>query len=319
MNTETGLQVQTVDQLIKDNFGLIKSILPKHLTPEKMARLVVNEVRRTPKLAECTSESLIGAVMVAAQAGLEIGPFGYAFLIPRKNNQTGKMEVNFQLGYKGAMRLVWNSGHIGGISPSVVCDTDFFEYEKGTSPFVKHIPCKGQPGKITHFYTVAKNLLSGEMQSEVMTKWEIDYIRDTYAQGIDRNSSPWQTSYDAMGMKTCIVRLCKYLPMSAESQRVISLDEMIDVGADQNLGAEVPANFRTPGKDPRDLLDPKPEPNNEIDTSVKMTKAQAPGTCGYCDKPVNVGDDIAFKYDDQGNPHVAHEICHTDHEQAEEK
>jgi len=204
----------------------------------------MNEVRRNPKLALCTSESFIGAVLIASQTGLEIGPFGYAYLIPRKNGRTKEMEVNFQLGYRGAMQLAWNSSKVGGITAAAVCENDEFDYALGADPFIKHVPTEAAPGKITHFYAVAKNLQSGEYQFKVMPKWEVDLVRDQYAQGTDNAASPWQTSYDAMGMKTCIIRLCKMMPMSSEAQRLITMDESIDVGAPQNLAGELPADFQ---------------------------------------------------------------------------
>ena len=45
--------------------------LPKHMTGERMARIVVTAIRMTPQLAECTPASFVGCVLSCAVLGLE--------------------------------------------------------------------------------------------------------------------------------------------------------------------------------------------------------------------------------------------------------
>jgi recombination protein RecT len=46
--------------------------------------------------------------------------------------------------------------------------------------------------------------------------------------------SPWDTHFVEMGKKTVLRRLFKYLPTSAETQGVISKDELADAGVSQD-------------------------------------------------------------------------------------
>src|SRR5438093_523271 len=83
--------------------------LPAHLKPERMARIALTLVRRTPDLALCSAPSFMGALMTCAQLGVEPGPLGYAWIIPRQvkddGKPTGEWEATFQLGYKGVIYL----------------------------------------------------------------------------------------------------------------------------------------------------------------------------------------------------------------------
>ena len=45
--------------------------LPKHMTADRLARIALTEIRKTPALARCDQTSFLGAIMQCAQLGLE--------------------------------------------------------------------------------------------------------------------------------------------------------------------------------------------------------------------------------------------------------
>ena len=47
--------------------------LPKHIDTERFVRIALTCIRQNPKLAECSRESLLGALMTSSQLGLEPG------------------------------------------------------------------------------------------------------------------------------------------------------------------------------------------------------------------------------------------------------
>ena len=102
--------------LMSDGFKTqLRFALPKSgVTPERMARIALTEIRRNPKLANCSIESLMGAVMECAQLGLEPGSTGFCWIIPYGQ------EATFQLGYKGLLQLLWRSDQIASIQSEVV-------------------------------------------------------------------------------------------------------------------------------------------------------------------------------------------------------
>ncbi|MGI0119875.1 recombinase RecT [Zooshikella sp. RANM57] len=48
------------------------------------------------------------------------------------------------------------------------------------------------------------------------------------------DSDPWKTHYEEMAKKTVIRRLFKYLPVSVEMQRAVTLEEQAQIGESQD-------------------------------------------------------------------------------------
>ena len=85
---------KTLSDLIKVMEPEIKKALPSVLTPERFTRMVLSALSTNPKLGACTPKSFLGAMMTAAQLGVEPNtPLGQAYLILYKNK--GIDEVQF--------------------------------------------------------------------------------------------------------------------------------------------------------------------------------------------------------------------------------
>lgn len=223
----------------------IKAALPRHMTPERLARIVTTEIRKVPKLAECTPVSFFGAVIQCAQLGLEPGnALGHAYLLPYGR------EVQLIIGYRGMIDLARRSGQIVSIDARAVYEGDKFECRLGLDPHIDHEPdwnnqnrTKGE--KLQFVYAVAK-LKDGGIQFDVMSRAEIEGIRARSKAG---NNGPWKTDYQAMALKTVVRRLFKFLPVSIEMQTAVGLDERAEVGLPQDNGAIIDGQFTTVDED----------------------------------------------------------------------
>lgn len=214
-NTPARQGAPTVEQLIADLKPQITRALPKAMTADRFARIVMTTLRTSPQLMGCDPHSLMAAVMLSAQLGLEPGPLGHAYFVPYKR------EVTFIVGYKGIIHLARNSGEITSIEAREVRDGDFFEYEFGLNPKLRHIPSDDERGRGTHYYGVA-HFKDGGHYFEVLPASEIERYRQRSAA---KNSGPWQTDYAAMAKKTVIRRMAAYLPLSPEAARAVEADE----------------------------------------------------------------------------------------------
>ena len=77
---------KTMQTYIKSMEGEIKKALPSVITPERFTRMVLSAISVNPKLASCTPSSFLGAMMSAAQLGLEPNtPLGQAYILPYMN------------------------------------------------------------------------------------------------------------------------------------------------------------------------------------------------------------------------------------------
>ncbi len=204
--------------------------LPKSLTADRLARIVMTECRKTPALLKCNQESFLGAILQCAQLGLEPGgALGHCYLLPFGNgkDQDGRSNAQLIIGYRGMIDLARRSGQIVSIAAYVVREEDEFDYQLGLQPNIVHKPAhKAMPGAVTFVYAVA-NLKGGGVQFEVMSRAEIEAVRSQSKAG---KSGPWVSHWDEMAKKTCIRRLFKYLPVSIEIARAIDVDERTDRG-----------------------------------------------------------------------------------------
>jgi recombination protein RecT len=207
---------KAVIHLIESQKSQIARALPKHLSADRMARIVLTEIRRTPKLLQCDKMSLLGAVIQCAQLGLEPGSgLGHAYLIPY-----GK-ECKLIPGFKGLIDLARRSGHIETISARVVREKDQFDFAYGDDERIIHVPFRGKAedaGPITYVYAIAK-MVGGGIQREVMSREQIEWVRDR-----GNKNDVWETDFDEMARKTAVRRICKYLPLSPQMAVALEKD-----------------------------------------------------------------------------------------------
>lgn len=233
----------------------IKMALPKHISADRLARIALTEVQRTPKLLDCTQASLFGAIMQAAALGLEPGGgLGHCYLIPYEDRKNERVICQFIPGYKGLLDLAHRSNRVQNIYARVVYEGDEFEYQMGTNESITHkrgllaVADINKADKIVAAYAVAWMKGADRPHFEVMTATEIEAIR---LRSRAQNSGPWVTDRAEMCKKTVLRRICKFLPLSSEIARAVALDEQVDANLDQqfdgaiDIAAEEPANDQT--------------------------------------------------------------------------
>ncbi len=212
----------------------IARALPRHITADRMARIVLTALRTNRELMQSDRMSFVACVMQASQLGLEVNsPLGLAYLIPRKKN--GRVYTTLQLGYQGMLELARRSGQIASIDADVVYDSDHFVYRKGDDPKIEHEP-RGEddPRKIVFAYAIAR-LKDGGIQRTVLTRKKIEKARSAAAS----SSGPWSTHYDEMAKKTAIRALYKLLPKSAEMAIAAAVDEAPELGLTQTAAMDI--------------------------------------------------------------------------------
>lgn len=230
-------KVDGIRSLLDKSREQIAMALPKHMTSERMLRVTMTAVQRTPELLDCEPRSLIGAIVQASQLGLEPdGILGHAYLVPFRNKKTGQKEVQLIPGYKGLVDLSRRSGQISTIYARCVFAKDRYDFHYGLEPRLDHTPADlDDPGDVVAAYAVCR-LRDGGVQFEWLWRREIDKIR---AQSKASGSGPWVTHFEEMAKKTALRRLCKLLPVSVEVQRLVALGEHEEAGLSQGMASIV--------------------------------------------------------------------------------
>lgn len=203
----------------------IAKALPAVITPERFTRMVLTALSTNPQLQMCTTNSFMGAMMQAAQLGVEPNtPLGQAYLIPYKNK--GQLECQFQLGYRGLIELAYRGGDVTDIQAHEVYENDEFNFEYGLNPNLIHRPVLTNRGKVISYYAVF-HTKSGGFGFYVMSKEDIQNHAKKYSQAAKSQYSPWTTNFDSMAKKTVLKQCLKFAPIKTDFIRGIAADETI--------------------------------------------------------------------------------------------
>ena len=208
---------KTIKDYLKAYEGEFAKALPSVLTPERFTRMALTALTKTPKLAQCAPSSFMGAMLEAAQLGLEPNtPLGQAYLIPYGN------KCQFQIGYKGLIDLAYRSEELRSIEAHEVYENDVFDFEFGLNPKLVHKPAIKDRGEVVWYYAVY-HLVNGGCGFEVMSREDVETLARKYSKTF--NNGPWQTDFDEMAKKTVLKKVLKYAPLKSDFARGISADE----------------------------------------------------------------------------------------------
>jgi len=190
-----------------------------------------------PKVVNSTRRSIKSGIMTAAHFNLNLGFNGECFLVGYKNK--GTLEAQFQTGYKGLMRLVYRSNRVTAIEARAVyeCDAKGFDYEFGTSPFIKHTTLRRTTAsknmKLLACYAIA-TLPNGHQQFDVLEAYDMQPIIEIAKRG--GLSGAWVNFESEMWKKSVLNRLLKVLPgMDDDVASAVTLNDLADAGEPQKL------------------------------------------------------------------------------------
>lgn len=264
-------KLNTLAGLVRSRKEYFQQVLPRHVDPDRFARVVVASLSRTPALLQCSPESVMLSVAQAAQLGLEpTGTLGSAYLVPYKGH------CQLIIGYRGLIDLARRSGQIESLEAHVVREGDRFECSFGLEPQLRHEPDWDSEGELRFVYAIAR-LKGGAVQYEVMSRAQIEKVRKGSPSG---NRGPWVDHFEEMARKTVVRRLAKYLPLNVELASALDHEERVDSGATLEVDieaineAEEGGEIIELGAEPAKL--PEAKSTERVKARVKRQQVKAP-------------------------------------------
>lgn len=221
--TGQAAQPKNFPAMLEQFKGEIARALPRHLNPDRMARIALTAFRRTPKLGDCDPRSVFAAVIQAAQLGLEPDTLGRSYLIPYGR------ECQFVPGWKGLVDLVNRTGN-ATVWTGAVFQGDEFDYAMGDRPYVTHRPCgEDDPNLITHVYAVGRVKGSEWPVIEVWPMQRVVRHRDKYNKVGKRHYS--HDNMEMYARKVVLLQVIKYMPASADLAAAVGLSDAAETGS----------------------------------------------------------------------------------------
>ena len=207
---------------LKSKTNQIAVALPKHLDADRMIRLAMTCVSQNKDLRDASMSSVLRAVLLASQTGLEIGVGGQAYLVPYNNRTSGEKEAQFVPGWQGLVDLVSRSGR-ATVWTGAVFKGDEFDWALGDQPFVRHRPGgENDEEKLTHVYAVGRVNGSHHPVIEVWTRERVVKHRNKFNKVGTRHYS--FANFEMYARKVALLQVLKYMPKSIEMQRAIVAD-----------------------------------------------------------------------------------------------
>lgn len=296
-------QEQTVAALVKRYEANIIAALPTHVKPERVLSVIRTAITSNPGLKECSPMSVLSGIVAASRLGLELDPaLGQAYLVPRWNKHTKRMEASFQVGYRGKVDLMQRA--TPGIIVQVrhVRENDDFDLVYEPKPKLIHrINHKKPRGKVVCSYTYVEY---PDGKVEVFEPMGIDEalsIRDRFApharcpkcwgrkgerercetcKGTGESeefTGPWLTDEDEMVRKTCLHRDSKWIPQSPELKDSVRFENRINLGeAPETVVLDLPAEESESAEMGARTETRKEDLKQRIEASKQVPGGQAP-------------------------------------------
>ena len=197
--------------------------LPKHLNPDRMVRLALTAFSTTPKLRECSLESIAASIMTAAQLGHEPGVNGAGFLIPYGKTCT------YVPGWKGLVDLVSRSGR-GTVYSGVIFSDQKYTFVDGSRRelIIHNETDLYDPKEITHAFAIG--WVKGS-DMPIIELWRVSKIlqhRDKYNKVGKQHYS--YRDWEMYARKVPLLQVLKYMPSSIEISNAIAISNASEAG-----------------------------------------------------------------------------------------
>lgn len=180
---------------------------------------IANACRANPDLWECEPETVLGAALKCAQLGLSPNdPRNLAWIIPYKGKAT------FQLGYGGTLELARRAVPGLRFDGRPVYPNDDFDLDYGRAEQLRHRPAavRGMDrGGDAYLWYVRATFPDGTEQIHALDRAGVEYHHSFSKQP---NGMMWTDSYDAAALKSVVVDMRRWLPVSAQMVAGITAD-----------------------------------------------------------------------------------------------
>jgi recombination protein RecT len=207
----------------------------------QFAASIVSLVNATPQLRNCDPNTVLASCMTAATLDLPIHPaLGLAYIVPFKS------EATFQIGYKGLIQLAIRSGQYRYLNACPLYEGQLQSVDKLTGAITLNAEAPDQ-GEVIG-YVASLQLNNGFRHAVFWKRQEVENHAVRFSASFKSKSSPWQTDFDAMALKTVLkALLTKWGILSVELQNAITSDNTTD-----RSGEQVNVDIQGLGDDPED-------------------------------------------------------------------
>lgn len=199
---------------------------------DKAISNLISNVQQNPKLAECTQGSLVNGMLAAHALHLDFA-MQQSYLIPFKDNKTGKIVAQFCIGWKGYVQMALRSAAYKKINVSELKEGELKKFDRLTEDYeIEWIEDDIERDKkpSTHYIAFIE-LVNGFKKVLIWTREKVELHAKKYSASYQGDlkygskKSFWSTDFDAQAKKTLLRQIIsKFGIMSTEMQEAFKKD-----------------------------------------------------------------------------------------------
>lgn len=226
--SNAGVPAKNIQELLKSDMvkNRLQEILGKRSSV--FATSLIQISNSNDMLAKADPTTLLNAALLATTLDLPINnALGQAYIVPFNNRKKGRVEAQFQIGYKGLKNLAIRSGQFKELiskevyEGQVIEDDSFLGYK---------FDWKSKKSNKVIGYASYFKLISGFESTFYMTVEEVDTHAKRYSQTYKQyGSGLWKDDFDKMALKT-ISKLhlnSGEAPLSVEMRSAVTADQSV--------------------------------------------------------------------------------------------
>lgn len=168
--------------------------------PKRVSRFVASltsAVATTPALQDCDPSTIVSAALTGESLGLSPSPqMGEYYLVPYSDRKTNVKSAQFQLGYRGYIRLALKSGAYRRLNAFSVKEGELVSWNPVTEDLQLNVDTTdGRESLPTIGYAAAFELLNGFQKTLYWSREKMLYHANRYSQAFSVEASVLKTRY----------------------------------------------------------------------------------------------------------------------------
>lgn len=260
-------------------------------------------------LAKAGTNKIVTAALKAAALDLSVLPdLGEAYVIPyeKKRKVNGKwstvdVDANLQLGYRGLIKLVQNTGRVGKVAGVEIYAANKPKYNRiygelsiGNPEYDPDVDEESEVvGYLAYYYLDGNRIENYWSKKKVLKHVEkFSQSWDSYNKEI-RPKSAWGTNFDAMAIKTVIKDLLKFAPKSQQVSKAIVEDDKSDRRDITPEEQEIITDSTPTINVPEEVVAESEQPNSVAESSEQLEQPQQATTPNEGKPDVNFEENAA--------------------------
>ena len=209
---------------------LINNTLGDADRAKRFVASISSAVATNPALQECDAGTILSGALLGEALDLSPSPvLGMYYLVPYKNTKAGRIDAQFQLGYKGYIQLAIRSGQYKKLNVLSIKEGELINYdplnEEIEVELIKDEMAR-EKAKTIGYYAMFE-YVNGFRKSIYWSREKMEHHALTYSSGYKakKGYTFWEKDFDSMAYKTLLRQLIsKWGVMSVEMQDAYTKD-----------------------------------------------------------------------------------------------